>query len=31
MKGIRLKLMLHLYNWSSKVYADIFKWNKKAW
>lgn len=31
MKDIRLKLMLHLYNWSSKVYADIFKWNKKAW
>lgn len=31
MKKIRLKLMLHLYSWSSSVYADIFKWNKKAW
>ncbi|MDF2478984.1 MAG: hypothetical protein K0S24_4467 [Sphingobacterium sp.] len=31
MNEIRLKFMLHLYNWSSKVYADIFKWNKKAW
>lgn len=31
MKEIRLKLMLHLYNSSSKVYANIFKWNKKPW
>jgi len=31
MKEIRLSLMLHLYDWSSKVYASIFKWNKKAW
>ncbi len=31
MKEIRLKLMLYLYNSSSKVYANIFKWNKKPW
>ncbi|WP_293955798.1 MULTISPECIES: hypothetical protein [unclassified Sphingobacterium] len=31
MKKIRLKLMLYLYNSSSKVYANIFKWNKKPW
>lgn len=31
MKEIRTKLMLYLYNSSSKVYANIFKWNKKPW
>jgi len=31
MKEIRLKLMLYLYNSSSKVYANIIKWNKKPW
>lgn len=31
MKGLRLQLMLHIYDWSSKVYASTFKINKKAW
>lgn len=31
MKKIRLKLMLYLYDWSSKIYTIVFKWNKKAW
>lgn len=31
MRNVRLKFMLHLYGWSSKVYANLFKANKKAW
>lgn len=31
MKKIRLKFMLFIYDWSSSVYATIFKINKKAW
>ncbi len=31
MRGIRLKFMLWLYNWSSKAYAELFKNHKKAW
>ncbi|TJZ52478.1 hypothetical protein FAZ15_18980 [Sphingobacterium olei] len=31
MRGLRLKFMLHLYGWSSRVYANTFKINKKAW
>lgn len=31
MRGLRLKFMLHLYNWSSRVYAELFKGYKLAW
>ena len=31
MKEIRLRLMLHLYNWSSLIYTLVFKGHKKAW
>ena len=31
MNKIRLRFMLHLYSWSAKVYASVFKWQKKAW
>jgi len=31
MRDIRLQFMLHIYNWSSKIYASCFKMNKEAW
>ena len=31
MRGLRLKFMLALYNGSSRIYAELFKANKKAW
>ena len=31
MKEIRLSFMIHLYEWSSAVYARVFKWKKHAW
>lgn len=31
MKNLRLKIMLFLYNSSSKIYAEVFKINKTAW
>ncbi|MFZ4260863.1 Coq4 family protein [Sphingobacterium sp. HJSM2_6] len=31
MRGIRLKFMLWLYNWSSRLYATVFKQHKQAW
>ncbi|GEM_PF-1571889 len=29
MRGLRLKFMLHFYNWSSRVYAELFKAHKE--
>lgn len=31
MRGLRLKFMLFLYNWSSRLYAELFKGYKAAW
>jgi len=31
MRGLRLKFMLNLYNWSSRLYAELFKGYKAAW
>lgn len=31
MRGLRLKFMLFVYNWSTQVYSELFKGHVKAW
>lgn len=31
MRGLRLKFMVKLYGWSSRLYAEVFKFHKQAW